>query len=99
MRLSILLSVVLSVLPNQSWAGRRGADEIPESIAAYFNPPSEFVGDFGAYKSPLIFDDGTKIKTRYYACGGYVTKGKAVCERSVIRKEMVEDLVLLTFMF
>ena len=38
--------------------------------------------------------DGTKVKTRYYACGGYVTKGKSVCERSVIRKEMIENLIL-----
>lgn len=52
------LSVVLLVLPNQS-----RADDISEGIAPFFRPPSEFAGDFGGYKSPLIFDDGRKVKT------------------------------------
>ena len=38
--------------------------------------------------------DGSKIKTRYYACGGYITKGTSVCKRSIIRKEAIEELVL-----
>jgi len=32
-------------------------------IAPYFSPPKEFAGDFGEYKSPLKFDDGTPVKT------------------------------------
>jgi beta-glucanase (GH16 family) len=31
--------------------------------ASFFKPPAEFAGDFGSYKSPLIFDDGTVVKT------------------------------------
>ena len=58
-----LLSVVLLVLPSRSRADRHGADEIPEKIAAFFRPPPELTGDFGNYKSPLIFDDGTKVQT------------------------------------
>ena len=38
-------------------------------------------------------DDGTKVKTLYYACGGYVTKGTSICERSLIRKDMVEEFL------
>ena len=38
--------------------------------------------------------DGTNIKTLYYACGGYVSKGNSVCQRYVIRKEWLENLVL-----
>ena len=38
--------------------------------------------------------DGSNIKTLYYACGGYVSKGNSVCERYVIRKEWLENLVL-----
>jgi site-specific DNA recombinase len=34
--------------------------------------------------------DGTKIKTRYYACGGAVSKGKAVCKKQLIRKDELE---------
>ena len=34
--------------------------------------------------------DGTKVKTKYYACGGYITKGSAVCRRSIINKDALE---------
>jgi hypothetical protein len=38
--------------------------------------------------------NGERIKTRYYACGGAVAKGKAICERRLIRKkEMEADIV------
>lgn len=58
MSLLTLLSIILLALPNQSWA-----EEIPDNIAPFFSPPGEFAGDFGDYKSPLIFDDGTKVAT------------------------------------
>ena len=38
--------------------------------------------------------DGTKVKTYYYACNGYVSKGNAVCHRSVIAQEALENWVL-----
>jgi len=38
--------------------------------------------------------DGTKVKTYYYACNGYVSKGNAVCHRSVISQETLENWVL-----
>jgi len=38
--------------------------------------------------------DGTKSKTLYYACGGYVMKGKSVCPRHVVRKEFLEEWVI-----
>ena len=34
--------------------------------------------------------DGSKVKTKYYACGGYITKGGSVCRRSVISKDALE---------
>ena len=34
-----------------------------KKIAPAFQPPREFVGDLGAYKSPLVFDDGCAVKT------------------------------------
>jgi DNA invertase Pin-like site-specific DNA recombinase len=40
--------------------------------------------------------DGSKIKTLYYACGGWVMKGASACEKFLIRKEPLEDLVLET---
>lgn len=38
--------------------------------------------------------DGSNIKTLYYACSGYVNKGKAVCERRVIGKDVLEGEVV-----
>ncbi len=32
-----------------------------ESIAPLFSPPAEFAGDFGEYRSPLVFNDGRKV--------------------------------------
>ena len=39
------------------------ADEPPVKLAPYFKPPKEFAADFGTFRSPLKFDDGTPVKT------------------------------------
>lgn len=39
------------------------ADALPSAIAAYFSPPAEFKTDLGTYKSPLVFNDGTKVQS------------------------------------
>jgi hypothetical protein len=36
--------------------------DIREKIAPFFNPPPELAKDFGSFKSPLVFDDGTPVK-------------------------------------
>jgi prolyl oligopeptidase family protein len=33
-----------------------------KAIAPFFSPPAEFANDFGAYKSPLRFDDGQSVR-------------------------------------
>lgn len=38
--------------------------------------------------------DGTKVKTYYYGCNGYISKGNTVCTRSVIAQEVLENWVL-----
>ena len=38
--------------------------------------------------------DGTKVKTYYYGCGGYITKGKKVCEMNPIPQKILEDKVI-----
>src|SRR2546430_1531304 len=44
--------------------GVRGRPRGPwEIIAPFFQPPSEFAGQFGAYRSPLLFNDGTPVKS------------------------------------
>jgi hypothetical protein len=40
--------------------------------------------------------DGSKIKTLYYACGGWVMKGASACEKFLIRKEPLEALLMET---
>ena len=40
--------------------------------------------------------DGSKIKTLYYACGGWVMKGASACEKFLLRKEPLEELLLET---
>lgn len=37
--------------------------EPPTPLTKFFQPPKEFVGDFGHFRSPLKFDDGTTVKT------------------------------------
>ncbi|RJP35243.1 MAG: hypothetical protein C4527_00895 [Candidatus Omnitrophota bacterium] len=37
--------------------------EIPQKLASFFNPPPELANDFGNYKSPLKFYDGTPVRT------------------------------------
>ena len=38
--------------------------------------------------------DGSRVKTYYYGCGGYITKGKKVCEMNPIPKKILEEKVI-----
>ena len=38
--------------------------------------------------------DGTRVRTYYYGCGGYITKGKKVCEMNPIPQRILEDRVI-----
>jgi len=40
------------------------AAELWKQIQNHFEPPTEFVEDFGLYRSPLIFNDGSDVRTR-----------------------------------
>ena len=33
------------------------------AVGEFFGPPAEFAGDFGDYRSPLMFNDGSAVKT------------------------------------
>jgi dienelactone hydrolase len=57
LRLTAALAIALA------FAAPASADEPSAKIAQYFTPPKEFVGDFGTYRSPLKFDDGTEVKS------------------------------------
>ncbi len=37
--------------------------------------------------------DGTRVKTHYYGCGGYITKGRSICGLNAIPQKVLESLV------
>ena len=47
------------VMANGAAAGE--TDAAWEKIAPYFSPPAEYAGKLGAYRSPLLFEDGSKV--------------------------------------
>lgn len=52
------LTVGLAVVPSA------GADEpAGDVLAPYTTPPAEFADEYGDYRSPLLFDDGTRAGT------------------------------------
>lgn len=38
--------------------------------------------------------DGTRVKTYYYGCSGYITKGTSICQMNAIAKESLESKVI-----
>ena len=43
--------------------GARSESERWDKLSPFFPPPPEFANRFGAYRSPLLFNDGTEAKT------------------------------------
>jgi site-specific DNA recombinase len=39
-------------------------------------------------------NDGTRVRTLYYMCGGYKSKGPAVCEKALFSQQPLDTLVL-----
>lgn len=35
----------------------------PPELARFFQPPEQYRSDFGTFRSPLLFADGTQVKT------------------------------------
>lgn len=54
---------LLAVLGTFAALAVARADDPPANIAPYFKPPAELAKDFGDYRSPLKFDDGTPVRT------------------------------------
>ncbi|MBL7152936.1 MAG: prolyl oligopeptidase family serine peptidase [Phycisphaerae bacterium] len=62
MRFCLLgLFFLLLVLQVVGFGG--GVGEVPGEILSFFSAAGEFVGDFGGYRSPLRFRDGTVVRT------------------------------------
>jgi dienelactone hydrolase len=56
-----LLGVGLLCFPGSILAD--AVEPLPAELKAAFEPPSEFAGQFGPYRSPLIFQDGAPVKS------------------------------------
>jgi len=61
----MLLLVLVTTCSRPIMADEVMADEPApwEQIAPSFAPPAEFKGDFGRYRSPLLFNDGTPVES------------------------------------
>ncbi len=57
------MAYVLCLLSLLQMTNRPQAADVPERIRPFFAPPAQFANDFGSYKSPLVFNDGTPVKT------------------------------------
>jgi len=44
-------------------ANERAGPKPPAEMAEYFRPPEKYRGDLGKFRSPLLFADGTTVKT------------------------------------
>jgi hypothetical protein len=58
--------ITFGVVVLLGWCGASRADDGSEAwtkIAPYFTPPAQYAGQFGRYRSPLLLDDGTPVKT------------------------------------
>lgn len=40
--------------------------------------------------------DGSRVRTFYYGCGGYITKGTSICQMNAIPKEILESKTIET---
>ena len=57
------MAQVLCVLLLSQMAGQSEAGDVPGSLRPFFAPPAQYASDFGGYRSPLVFNDGTPVKT------------------------------------
>ena len=57
MRLAVYFFLLVVFVPSA-----RADEPLPKELAPYFTPPAELAKDFGKYRRPLLFDDGTMVK-------------------------------------
>ena len=61
-RFAILISVLMTVYLTGT-ARADGTSMAWDRIAPCFTPPNEYVNQLGAFRSPLLFEDGTRVTT------------------------------------
>lgn len=55
-------SIAFLVFSNVSADSVSGAESAMRSLAPFFQPPAEFAGKLGVFRSPLLFNDGSTVK-------------------------------------
>ena len=63
----VILFLLLNQAVSQSLSSKDSSlsiNNIPRQIAPFFSPPPELANDFGKYRSPLRFYNGTPVKTQ-----------------------------------
>ncbi|NLZ06175.1 MAG: prolyl oligopeptidase family serine peptidase [Phycisphaerae bacterium] len=63
MSLLLCLFGLLSIALGGSGAHPLANGDVPETLRPFFAPPAAFAGDFGAYRSVLEFNDGSRVRT------------------------------------
>ncbi len=56
-------SWLITLLASAGAALLQAADSASQVISPFFTPPAEFAGQLGAYRSPLLFNDGSRVKS------------------------------------
>ena len=59
----LFLGLLCAGAAHGAEGGGASAGEIWKRISPFFSPPKDYEGDLGGHRSPLLFDDGTKVKT------------------------------------
>jgi hypothetical protein len=60
--LRYMLGILLS-LAGKNIVFAQEQDTIWQKLKPYFNPPPKYAGEFGKYRTPLKFYDGSVVKT------------------------------------
>jgi len=61
-RFGLVAAALVFVLRTPA-APSSAAEPLPTVLRVHAEPPPEFAGDFGPYRSPLTFDDGRPVRT------------------------------------
>src|ERR1041384_2067695 len=57
-----LISMPVFAEPAQTRNLRSETQPLPAELAEYFAPPEKYRSDFGNFRSPLLFNDGTRVQ-------------------------------------
>ncbi|MBI1899531.1 MAG: sialidase [Planctomycetia bacterium] len=61
---ALFVAVAFAVACASAAADESARKALWQKLEKHFHPPAEFAGDFGKYRSPLKFADGTAAKTK-----------------------------------